>query len=105
MYSKNVVKTKEKRESNLNWRNLHDNQPKESLKHQWYTRPQPAIQKFTDIVAKYTPASGHLRDDPDIDLYSKSMKLLNSNQVTDGLPKILSTLMQTYFFLSTHSKF
>ena len=57
------------------------------------------------MVAKYPLASGQLKDDQDVDLYWKKMRLLYSNQAKEGLPKKFSPYMQAYFFLTNHLKF
>ena len=105
LYNKNIAKANKNRESDPDWRYLPTGRPKGSLKSQWYTRLQPSIQKFAGIVAKHPPASGQLKDDPDMDLYWKSMRLLYSNQAKEGLPKKFSPYMQAYFFLTNHPKF
>ena len=105
LYNKNVSKANKKRESNPDWRILPDDRPKGSLKSQWYTRLQPAIQKFAGIVEKNPPASGHLQNDKDIYLYWKNMRVLYSEQAKDGLPKKIAHYMPEFFFLQVHPKF
>ncbi len=104
-YNKNVAKANKNCKSNPDWRDLPDNRPKGSPKSQWYTHLQPYIQKFAGIVAVNPPTSGQIRDDPDMDLYWKSMRLLYSNQAKDNLPKKFQPYMKAYFFLSNHPKF
>ena len=104
-YNKNVAKANKNRESDPDWRDLPDDRPKGSLKSQWYTCLHPSIQKFAGIVAANPPTSGQIRDDQDMDLYWKSMRLLYSNQAKDNLPKKFQPYMKAYFFLSNHPKF
>ncbi len=104
-YNKNVAKANKNREDDPTWRDLPEDRLKGSLKSQWYTRLQPSIQKFAGIVAKHPPASGQLKDDVEMDLYWKSIRVLYTNQATDGLPKKFTPYMQAYFFLSNHPKF
>ncbi len=75
-YNKNVSKVNKNRENDPCWRDLPCDRPKGSLKSQWYTRLQPSIQKFAGIVAKHPPTSGQVKDDTEMDLYYKSMRLL-----------------------------
>ena len=104
-YNKNIAKANKNRENDPDWRNLPDDRPKGSLKIQWYTRLQPSIQKFAGIVAKHRPSSGQIWDNPEMDLYWKSMRLLYTNQAKDGLRKKFHPYMKAYFFLSNHPKF
>jgi len=104
-YNKNIAKANKNREDDPTWRVLPCDRPKGSLKSQWYTGLQPSIQKFAGIVAKHPPASGQLKDDMEMDLYWKSMRVLYTNQATNGLPKKFTPYMQAYFFLSNHPKF
>jgi hypothetical protein len=102
-YNKNVAKANKNSVSDPDLRNLPDDHPKGSLKSQWYTPLQPSIQKFAGIVAKNPPTSGQIRDDPDMDLYWKSMHLLYTNQAKNNLPKN-QPYTKAYFFLSNHPK-
>jgi hypothetical protein len=86
-YNKNIAKANKIREDDPTWRVLPSDRPKGSLKSQWYTRLQPSVQKFAGIVDKTPPASGHIRDDPEMDLYWKSIRVLYKDQATKGLPK------------------
>ena len=52
LYNKYVSKANSNRSGNTDWKVLLEDRPKESLKSQWYTRLQPAIQKFAGIVDK-----------------------------------------------------
>ena len=104
-YNKNVAKVNKNHENDPCWRDLPCDRPKGSLKSQWYTRLQPSIQKFAGIVAKHPPTSGQVKDDTEMDLYYKSMRLLYTNQASEGLPKKFGPYMQAYFFLSNHPKF
>lgn len=104
-YNKNIAKANNNRESDPDWRDLPDDRPKGSLKSQWYTRLQPSIQKFAGIVSANPPTSGQIKDDSDMDLYWKSMRLLYSSQAKENLPKKFEPYMKAYFFLSNHPKF
>jgi hypothetical protein len=104
-YNKNIAKANKIREDDPTWRVLPSDRPKGSLKSQWYTRLQPSVQKFASIVDKTPPASGHVRDDPEMDLYWKSIRVLYNDQATKGLPKNFGPYMKAYFFLSGHPKF
>lgn len=104
-YNKNVAKVNKNRESDPTWRDLPCDRPKGSLKSQWYTRLQPSIQKFAGIVARHPPTSGQVKDDTEMDLYYKSIRMLYTNQASEGLPKKFGPYMEAYFFLSNHPKF
>ena len=93
------------RENDPEWKMLPNDRPKGSLKSQWYTRLQPAIQKFAAIVEKNPPTSGHRRDDQEMDLYWKNMRVLYAEQATNGLPKKILPYMPSFFFLQGHPKF
>jgi len=80
LYNKNVNKANMLRENDPEWKPLPNDRPKGSLKSQWYTRLQPAIQKFAAIVEKNPPISGHQRDDQEMDLYWKNMRLFYAEQ-------------------------
>ncbi len=99
------MQSKLKGVSDPDWKILRDNCPKGLLKSQWYIRLQPATQKFAGIVDKNQPTSEYLCDDPEMDLYWKSMLHLYSKQGMEGLPKKFNLYLQAYFFLSGHSKF
>ena len=101
LYNKNMQKANSRRESDPSWKILPTDWPKGSLKSQWYTRLQPAIQKFAGIVDKQPPASGHIQDDPKMDLYWKSIRLFYSEQATEGLPTKFILYMQAYFFITS----
>lgn len=84
-------------------RDLPDDHPKGSLKNQWFFRHPSNF--FVGIISKHPSSSGQIRDDPNMDLYWNSMRLLYINQVTEGLPKKITANMQGYFCLSNHLKF
>ncbi len=104
-YNKNIAKANKLREDDPTWRVLPSDRPKGSLKSQWYTRLQPSVQKFAGIVDTNPPASGHVRDEPEMDLYWKSIRLLYKGQALKPLPKNFGPYMKAYFFLSSHPKF
>ena len=99
-YTKNVARANKNREDDPTWRVLPSDRPKGSLKNQWYTRLQLSIQKFTAIVKKTPPSSGQVKNNAEMDLYWKSIRLLYSQQASEGLPKKFYPYMQEYFFLS-----
>ena len=94
-----MCKANSNRKSDPDWKILLDDCPKGSLKSQWYTHLQPSIQKFAGIVAKHPPTLGQVKDDAEMDLYWKSMRLLYTNQASEGLPKKFSPYMHAYFFI------
>ena len=85
-YNKNIAKANKIREDDPTWRVLPCDRPKGSLKSQWYTRLQPSVQKFAGIVDKPPPASGHLWDEPEMDLYWKSIRILYKDQALQTTP-------------------
>ena len=79
-----------------------------SLRTQWKRRIQPGVQKFAGICLTNPPASGELKDDPEMDLYYKKMReIYNARSVKWGknVPKSFDLLMPAFKFLQAHPKF
>ena len=94
-----MARANKNRESAPDWKELRFDRSPASLKGQWYSRMQPAIQKFAGLVTKFPPRSGMQKDDVEYDLYWKSICLLYKQQAPKGLLKYFSPYFKNYMFL------
>ena len=80
MQHKHVSFFAERKESDPDWKELHTYRLAALLKGQWYSRMQPAIEKFAGLVTKFPPWSGMQKEDVEYDLYLKSIRLSYNQQ-------------------------
>ena len=80
----------------------------ESLRGTWKKKIQPAVQKFVGLVRTIPPKSGELYHDKKMDLYYSTIRELYASRIntwSSSLPRKFDILMNSYEFLSEHSKF
>jgi hypothetical protein len=78
LYNKNMQKASSRREIDPDWKILPKDWPKGVLKSQWHTRLQRAIQKLAEPTCIRAYSNDHI-----MDLYWKSMILLDSGQASE----------------------